>query len=100
MGLKEKLTQAGEKCEADGGYRGELNTTRHPHVFISKDDLLAKGRARARHETVNRRVKQFDCLAKTFRHHEVDKHKHMFCACVVLTQIVFNLGAKPFQCKY
>ena len=100
MGLKAKLEEVGEKCEADGGYRGEKGTIRHPYVFISKDDLLAKKRARARHETVNRRVKQYDCLTKTFRHKEVAKHKHMFRACVVLTQISFNLGDKPFQCKY
>ena len=33
-GLKQKLEKAGEKAEADMGYKGELGTLCHPHVYI------------------------------------------------------------------
>ena len=100
MGLKRKLEMAGEKCEADAGYRGEKNTVRTPDVFISRNDLRAKRRARKRHETVNRRVKQFNCLVQSFRHKKVEIHAKLFRAAVVCTQILFNCGEPPFHVKY
>ena len=100
MGLKQKLEKAGEKCEADAGYKGEINTIRTPDVFISSKDMRAKARARARHETVNGRVKEFKCISEKYRHVSVKKHEKFFRSAVALTQILFNLGEKPFQCKY
>jgi hypothetical protein len=68
QGLKKKLEEAGEKAEADMGYRGELATIRHPRVYVSKSDRKAKAISRARHETINRCMKQFGCLSQTYRH--------------------------------
>ena len=99
LGLKMKLEDANEKAEADLGYRGEPNTVRHPHVFISKSDIKAKKMSRGRHETINRRMKQFNCLSQTFRHH-VNNHQDVFQAVAVITQISFDCGEKPWQCTY
>lgn len=98
-GLKELLIAAGEKAEADDGYVGERNTIRHPAVFNSSEDYKAKKRVRARHETVNRRFKFFNCLHNTYRH-DFGTHAYCFMAVVVLVQLSFENGEKPYQVHY
>ena len=93
------LMIAGEKAEADMGYRGELDTIRHPRIYISQSDRKAKAIVRARHETINRRMKQFNCLKQNYRH-DLAKHGIIFRAVAVITQILFDCGEKPFKCKY
>ncbi|KAI2500891.1 hypothetical protein MHU86_13552 [Fragilaria crotonensis] len=88
-----------ELVEADRGYRGRDVKARTPDDFVSRTDRRAKGRARARHETVNRRLKQWGCMGQKWRHFR-HKHKLAFCAVVVITQIVFESGERPFQCRY
>lgn len=97
--LKDKLLRAGEKAEADKGYRGELGTIRHPGVYISLADRKAKKSSRARHETLNRRMKQFGCLQQTYRH-DLKKHLMIFRAVATITQMSFDVGEKPYQVKY
>jgi predicted hydrolase (HD superfamily) len=57
-----------------------------------------KMNARARHETVNRRFKQLDCL-KCFRH---DKQLHVHClnAVAVITQLAIENGEPLYHVKY
>ena len=88
MGLAQKLIDAGEKCVADGTYR---------HYTVSQKGRgrlswrQQKNRLRARHETVNNRIKIFDCFKRKWRHsHEL--HKHAFCAAVYLTQVSFQFN--------
>ena len=89
----------GEKIEADMGYRGEFRTVRHPRDYISLSDKKAKKKVRARHETINRRFKQFTCIRDTWRH-DISKHKYAFMAVVVLTQLSFDAGGRPFHVTY
>jgi len=89
----------GEMVEADNGYRGEPN-----HIWVKDDcvscsDRRAKRRARARHETVNKRVKQFSILTQTFRH-DRSKHQAAFYLAAVIMQMMFESGERPFQCSY
>ena len=58
--------RAGEMVEADLGYRGEPTKIRTPDAYVSLQDKRAKKRVRARHETVNARLKDFDVLTKVF----------------------------------
>jgi DDE superfamily endonuclease len=51
-----------ERVEADKGYRGEPLYVSCPHDFSSDAKKDAKAKARARHETINRRLKQWSCL--------------------------------------
>ena len=90
----------GEKVEADEGYRGEPTKVRRPGTYYSRVDKQAKKRARARHETVNKRLKQWNCLKQKFRHHELSKHKKLFTAVAVITQLCFEAGERPFHCRY
>lgn len=89
----------GEMVEADAGYAGEPGKVRVPGDYVSRVDRRAKKIARARHETVNRRLKQFGCLKQQYRH-ELRIHKFCFAAVVVCTQLSIEFGELPFQCNY
>lgn len=89
----------GEMVEADLGYRGEPNFVRTPHTYVSRSDRRAKRNARARHETVNKRLKDFNCLALVFRHDRTF-HRSCFLAVAVITQLSFENGDKPWQIAY
>jgi hypothetical protein len=84
--------------EADISYRGE-DKVRTSDDVVSRADDEAKKRASARHETVNGRLKQWGCLKQVFRH-DRHKHKHVFAAVAVITQLAFDNGERPFQCRY
>ena len=55
--LKNRLAPR-EKSEADNGHQGEPTVVRTPNTTVSDPDKRAKTRARARHETINKRFKQ------------------------------------------
>ena len=88
-----------ELVEADRGYRGQGVKARTPDDFVSQTDRRAKRRARARHETVNHRLKQWGCMGQRWRHLRY-KHKLAFGAVAVCTQIAFEYGERPFHCRY
>ena len=86
--LKGKLISAGERVEADDGYRGEPRCVDLPKemAFGFPDQLSKKAALRHRHETVNSRFKNFSILKDTFRSHFI-KHGDVFRTIVVLTQL-------------
>jgi hypothetical protein len=88
-GLKLKLSTAGEKVQADGGYPGERATVIIPNERDTNQLRKLKKQVRARQEHVNRRFKQFECLQQRFRH-PLYKHKSCFWAVVVLTQLAIE----------
>lgn len=82
----------GERTVADDGYRS--------HRFIYPQ-LYPEFRARlktimARHETVNKRMKQWSCLNERFRH-RVILHPLCFRAVANLTQLMIMLGEELYQ---
>ena len=93
------LLAIGEMVEADRGYRGEPTRVRLPHEYVNRSDKRAKDRARARHETLNGRLKNWGCLSQTYRHH-LKKHILVFRAVVVITQISIDKGETLFQTNY
>lgn len=98
-GLIYKL-EDGEMVEADRGYRGEPTKARIPVDFMNAEQRNQKCRARARQETVNARFKQFGALSNKFRHHitmeNMTKHKLVFYAIAVITQLGIDNGEKLF----
>jgi hypothetical protein len=96
--LKQQLAP-GEMVEADNGYRGEPYHARTADGFVSRADNRAKQSTIARHETVNRRLKQWGCLKQVWRH-DRRLHKTGFAAVAVITQLAFENGEPPFQCRY
>ena len=87
-----------EKIVADKGYRGLINVLT---PLNAKDEKHKKqmALARARHETVNRRFKQWQCLQQRWRH-DRNKHKEVFIAVASLTQIEIVNGHPLFQVAY
>ena len=58
-----------------------------------------KDDARARHETVNRRLKHWGILKNVFRH-DIEKHTNELRAVAVITQLEFENGEPAFQVNY
>ena len=88
-----------EMVEVDNTYSGLRAYCRLPGDYVSDGDRTAKTNARARHETINKRLKQWGCLGHRFRHH-LNLHGMFFRACVVMTQLSFENGFPPFQVHY
>ena len=74
----------GEQIIADGGYRDGFHYFDTPSGRHDYRDRL-KSEARARHETVNSRLKQFNVLSGIFRH-QYRLHPMCFMAVAHLTQ--------------
>jgi hypothetical protein len=94
--LKQKL-QKGEMVEADAGYRGDFRVS-CPSDWRTPKECAMKKAARARHETVNRRFKQFHCL-KNFRHNK-ELHVHCFNSIAVITQLAIENGEPLYNIEY
>ena len=92
------LLQEDEMCVADGGYRDGYEHFETPTGLNNYDQRMKK-LARARHETVNKRIKQFKVLSEQFRH-PLEKHGICFRACANLTQLVIKYEAPLFQVVY
>jgi DDE superfamily endonuclease len=93
-GLK-SMIPPGALVIADKGYRGE-DQLRTPNRHDSRQVSDFKTRARARHETFNKRIKSFKVLSQQFRH-KVEKHKVAFEAVCVLTQYDVENGHPLFD---
>lgn len=80
-----------EKTLADKGYRDA-------NFFILKNVQNKKihGKIMARHETINRRMKQFQALKQVFRH-DLQKHPMVFSAVANLTQLMLENGEPLFR---
>ncbi len=94
-GLKDKLLH-GENVIADSGYSDERCE------FISegteKSPSGLHSICQARHETANRRLKQFGAIGQRFRH---DKTRHAVCfhAVTNLTHLMIENGEPLFSIK-
>ena len=89
----------GKLCVGDKGYSSiDFFSTRNSLDCPAVKTF--KKRALARHETFNKRLKDFNCLSDRFRHGK-KKFIRAFRACVVITQINMDLGAPLFDtlCK-
>lgn len=95
-GLKESIP-AGKKIIGDNGYRGENDIISTPNNAHDSAVLRKfKSRARARHESFNRRIKAFHILSETFRH-DIEKHRIVFEAVCVICQYQLENGSPLFD---
>lgn len=79
-----------ERSVADDGYKDAKY-----FLLPNCADAQRHKRIMARHETVNKRIKQFKVLSETFRH-DIGLHKLCFHAVVNLTQLVIKHEAPLF----
>ncbi len=91
----------GERVEADDGYRGQapLKVKCPGMIGADPEKRMMKTRLRARHETCNKRFKQWGILSQVYRHDFVDHH-YVFHAIAVLTQLAFETGEPLFSVEY
>ena len=96
--LKDMLALEEEKAIADLGYRGrnEADTIDLPE-HGSAQWQQQKSRARARHETCNRRFKSWSVMQHRFRHSNIMYHQDCFHAVAVLTQLRLENGDALFD---
>ena len=90
-----------ERVEADDGY---LNASpmyaKCPGAMTArKDRLQLQSKVRARHETFNKRLKQWKILADIYRH-PLEKHYKVFHCVAVITQIILEHEQPLFQVDY
>lgn len=89
-----------ERVEADDGFIGEdPEKAKVPASMVhDQDDRVLRVRSivRRRHETVNKRIKQFRSVKNVFEH-DLTLHAYFFRACVVLTQLSIKNGEPLFS---
>jgi hypothetical protein len=95
-GLKHELDE-GERVEADDIYVGEApEFVKCPNGFTRPEDEKAiRMRVDGRHETINKKIKHWNCLVNKFKGKGKDKiasHSDLFRACAVVTQVALELG--------
>jgi hypothetical protein len=90
-----------ERVEADNGYVGEAPLhVKCPKSFANPvENLKMQETVRARHETMNNRLKMWGCLQQRFRHDPL-KHADVFRAVMVMTQLSINEGERLFNVQY
>lgn len=85
----------GEMVVADRGYEGDAKTCT-PNNYKNEEHKKSMSRARARHETINGRIKFWGSMQQVFRH-EREKHHLLFRSVLVLVQTSIENGNAPFQ---
>ena len=80
------MVDPGEKILADGGYRDGYEFFETPNGLHDWDQRM-KALARARHETINARLKQWFVLRGVFRHN-INKHGMCFTAVAIITHMM------------
>ena len=99
MALKHQLDD-NERVEADRGYEGERPLkAKTPGLDIDSIYIAMKSDVAARHETVNNRLKMFQCLTQQFRH-SFARHASCFRAAAVVLQLSIDYGEPLFQVDY
>ena len=92
--------QPGERVETDKGYRGENPAhTRIPDLNDTDEVAAMRSRVGLRHETINKRFKQFNCLKNVWKH-DLRFHSASFRAVAVVTQLLLDDGEVVFEVHY
>jgi len=94
-GLRQKMP-AHSRGIADGGYRKCRDKLSTPNSLDCEEVRRFKGRARARQESFNSRIKTFKCMSECYRH-DLSKHKVCFDAVVVICQYQMENGSPLFD---
>lgn len=94
------LIPKGKLVIADLGYQGESDVVDTPNAMDDDGVKSFKKNMMARHETVNKRFKDFNILSQVFRHSNGDpilNHKPYFMAIAVITQYKIENGEPLFE---
>ena len=99
-GLRHCLDE-NERVEADSGYKAlDPEFCKTPSgLTTSKERKKMQSIVRARHETVNKRFKQWAILKFPYRH-ELKYHGAVFRSIAILTQLAIEKGKKLFEINF
>ena len=92
----------GERVETDDGYifLDPEFTKARSSIFHPEDMKDLRNTVRARHETINRRMKVFKILANKFHHSDLGKHQDCFNAVAVLVQFALERKEQIWDIEY
>jgi hypothetical protein len=76
-----------------------MDKVKGPGNDVSAKKSEMQGRVRARHETLNGRLKNWGILSQVFRH-DFLLHGMVFRACAVVTQLAIKNGEPLFEVEY
>lgn len=99
-----KMLDEGEMVETDAGYGvvrkgvGSDGIIRSKNDYMSKQEQQEKSQLRARHETLNHRLKTWGILKQQFRNNK-KLHQYVFYAIAVMTQMSIDNGDVLFACE-
>ena len=96
--LKDYLDQH-ERVEADMGYQGELACRTPTDFDCNPQWKIMKGKARARHEAINGKFKEFSILGNVFRHNK-KVHHLVFHGIASILQSEIMSGRGTFEVDY
>ena len=88
----------GEMYVADGGYADGRVRADTPNGLNTADQYM-KSKVRARHETVNKRFKEYRCLEDAYRH-SLDKHCCVFRPVATIVQLEIEECRPLFDLQY
>jgi len=91
-GLKDKLRSLGKKVIADKGYKGYPRLISLPNSYDSKEVSQFKSRARCRHEKLNGKIAEFECMNNAGFRHTKEKLQACFEAVAVIVQYKMEMG--------
>ena len=92
--------EADERVEADKGYHGHPEKIKCPGNDANPaENRGMQGRARARHNMLNERLKNWGILSQVFRHH-IMMHGDVFRVCAVVMQLTIENGEPLFEVEY
>ena len=94
-GSLKALMPPGKNIIGDCGYLGEPDLISTHNTFDTPEVKILKMRSRARHETFNGRIKNFNILEDRFRH-DVGKHEIVFVDVCVIIQYELENGHPLF----
>ena len=91
----------GERVEADDGYIGEApeHVKCPKSIGRHKSTKSMEALIRSRHETVNKRFKQWNILKSIYRG-DLTQHGYAFRTCAIITQLAISNGEPLFQVDY
>lgn len=91
----------GERVEADDGYVGDapqyIKCPKSMGHHKATDEMQSI--VRRRHETINKRFKQWNCLKQIFRG-DITEHGMYFRFCAIVTQLCIENGEPLFSVDY
>ena len=98
LGMMNYLDE-GETVEADSGYTGDLPVCTPDDFGGNIKWRRMKGRARARHETINGAIKHYAIMGGVYRH-SLHKHYSLMKVVCALVQSEIEEGNITFQIDY